>query len=138
MESILTRYYLLKAWLLIIMVTPLLLPITTIFYGRTNWHLYPIFCFFGILYGLVFSLPTFILCCLIYQLIITRLTSTYLIKSLITSLALIGMLTTIYLWYGSLGYSRGNNYMSLSLSVMYSITTIVFGLLTPIKKKRFI
>lgn len=134
MKSILIKHYLLRSWLLVLIVTPLLCPLVTIFYGVTNWKQFPIFWIFSVLYGLVFSLPSFIICLLIYKLIINRVTSIFLIKLATTSGALICMLATIYLWYGPFGYTRDNNYMSLSLSILYSTTIILFGLLVPLRR----
>lgn len=137
MEKLPISNYLLKGWLFTILVTPLLLPLEKLFNwnGAFDWRLYPIFCFGAILFGFIASLPTLIICWLLDRFIIKQSLPKLKIKIIITLVALIGMLVTFYLWQGRFGYSKANSYMTLDLSVMYSSTILIVGLIFPLLKK---
>ena len=116
-----------KHWLTTLAVGPLILIIQDIFFGNNNLNdsigIYMLF----LVFGLFFSLPAFAFYLLLFNLIIRKTNSTFIIKTVLSLTTIVGVFVTIKLIGGTM--------MTPKLASYYSVALIICSLFYKIKKQ---
>lgn len=127
-------YYLFRVWVTTIVIAPVILMLLTgiVFSGADSGALY--FIVFAIAYGLIFSLPTLIICYFIYPLLWKKAKNILKFKLLVILTSIVGMIITIFFLYGPNSYNINTSYGGLSMSIIYGVCILISGLLYRYKK----
>ena len=133
------RKYVLKVWISTILFAPILFMLITAIVAASKDSGIDAgafgFIFFAMAYGLVLSLPTFILIYLLFPVIYKKIESTLKLKLVILLIGLVCILTTFYLLYGPDAYNLNENYAALTFSILYSTCLTIFSFVYKVADK---
>jgi hypothetical protein len=130
-----SSYYLFKVWVTTIIIAPVLLMLLTwlstseLDTGATS------FVVFSIVWGFMFSLPTLILCYFLYPILSKNIKSAIRFKLIIILISFFGMAITVYFLFGPDSYNLKQFYGGLTISILYGICILTFGLLYRVKPR---
>lgn len=116
-----------KHWLTSLAVGALILFIIDIVSGNNNLNDAVGMCILYAVFGFIFSIPVFILYLLLFNLLIRKSNSVLMIKTILNSIAIVGLFITIKLIGGTM--------MTPKFASYYSVILIVCSLFYKIKKQ---
>lgn len=122
-----TNTYPYKHWLTTLIVSALTIFFIDVISGNNNFNDALGICMLFIIYGLLFSLPMFILYFLLFYILIRKVNSALIIKTILNTVTICGIYITIQLIGGTM--------MTPKLATYYSIILIVCSLFFKIKKQ---
>jgi hypothetical protein len=131
------RNYILKVWGLTILCAPIFIMLLTkiIMANQGNKLDSGAFGFiaFSFGYGLVFSIPTFLIIYFLFSQFSKRIHSAFLLKLSLIGIGIVCLLCTFYLLYGNEAYELNGNYAALTFSIAYTFCLTFFGLILSVK-----
>jgi multisubunit Na+/H+ antiporter MnhC subunit len=137
---IIKRNYLFKVWGSTIIAAPVLIMLLTsqIMTKQGNGLDSGAFEFiaFSIGYGLLLSIPTFLIIYFLFPQINKRFDNPIHLKIILTAIGISCILITFYLLYGSDAYNFNGNYAALTFSIVYSICLTFFSFIYPLQSNQ--
>ena len=127
------KYYVVKLWLLSIVISTLLFVTSTIIISKTIEADILLFIIFMFLYSIAYSLPTFVIISLIYKFGIKRLNLSN--KFFLSLISVVFMLITIFILFGKKRYNIHNIYSGLTFSTITIISISIATLILNIKNR---
>ena len=125
------RNYIFKVWGSTIAAAPVLMMLATAIIAAKQGSGFDAgvfgFIVFSIGYGLVLSLPTFLIIYLLFPVLRKKFGSSVKLKLSTLLIGVACVLATFYFLYHGEGYNLNENYAALTFSVAYSICLIVFS-----------
>jgi putative effector of murein hydrolase len=88
-------------------------------------------------YGLLLSIPTFLIIYFLFPRLYKRLDRPFHLKLILTLIGIVCILLTFYLLYGSDAYNPNGDYAALTFSTAYAICLTIFSLIYPIQTKKY-
>jgi len=116
-----------KHWLTSLAVGALILFFVDIISGNNNLNDAVGMCMLSSIFGFIFSIPVFILYLLLFNLLIQKIDSSFLIKTILNTVTICGVFITIKLIGGTM--------MTPKMALYYSIVIIVCSFIFKIKKQ---
>jgi len=129
------KYYPLKVWALTVVIAPLIIFIFTFFGVKGKIEGVGVILFMEILIfcGGLYSIPTFLLCYIIFYLTKNRIHSILNMKMLFISLAIILLTITNYLFWGPYKYCIHYDSSGLITTIAYCLAVLIVGILCKIE-----
>lgn len=130
MSNTLNRLYPLKVWICSQILAPLIFGILS--FSKTAYFDNGFFMFLLVMFfvGLASSIPTFIVFYIAFKKL--KISSDIKLRLVLLSIAIIGMLITIFCLFGKTSYSLQGNFGGVTFSIIYGISIViaVFGFKT--------
>ena len=141
METVLfRRNYILKVWGSTILGAPLLMMLLTAIIMARQGNKLDMGAFgfiaFSVGYGLVPSIPTFLIIYFFFFQLCKRFQRPFHLKLILIGIGVVCVLFTFYLLYGRDAYNLNGNYAALTFSIAYTFCLTIFGLIFPIDSQK--
>ena len=94
------------------------------------------FIAFSVGYGLVLSVPTFLIIYFLFYQLNKRFQRVFHLKLILIAIGVACILFTFYLLYVSDAYNLNGNYAALTFSIAYAFCLTIFGLVLPLKAQK--
>lgn len=137
---IMKRKYLFKVWASTIIAAPILIMLlTSIIISKQGSGLDSGalgFIAFSIGYGLLLSIPTFLIIYFLFPQLNKRIDNLIHLKIILTIIGVTCILLTFYLLYGSNAYNLNGNYAALTFSIVYTVCLTIFSFIYPIHSQK--
>ena len=137
METVFRRNYIFKVWGSTILSAPILMMLlTAILMAKQGNNLDKGafgFIAYSVGYGIVLSIPTFLIIYFLFSQLSKRLQNALNLKLILIAIGVACILITFYLLYGCTAYDLNGNYAALTFSITYAFCLTIFGLIFPIK-----
>ncbi|HQZ50376.1 MAG: hypothetical protein KA968_13480 [Chitinophagaceae bacterium] len=137
---IMKRNYLFKVWGSTIIAAPVLIMLLTslIMAKQGNGLDGGAFGFiaFSIGYGLLLSIPTFLIIYFLFPQINKRFDNPIHIKLILAAIGIGCILLTFYFLYGSDAYDLNGNYAALTFSIVYTVCLTSFSFIYPLQSDK--
>jgi len=134
------RNYLFKVWASTIIAAPILIMLlTSIIMSKPGSGVDSGafgFIAFSIGYGLLLSIPTFLIIYFLYPQLNKRIDNSIHLKIILTVIGVACILLTFYLLYGSDAYNLNGNYAALTFSIVYTVCLTIFSFIYPMQSKK--
>jgi len=132
------KNYLFKVWGMTIITGPIIFAITTFIitfkHSQFNSGIFG-FIAFSIGYGILLSIPTFLICYFSFSKLYRTIKSSFKVKVILIIIALVSMLSTFYFLLGPEAYNIKQDFAGITFSIEYGFCIIIFGLIFNIKPK---
>ena len=137
MKAIMNKSYLFRVWGMTIITAPIIFAIATLiitFKDSQSVSDFLGFIIVSIGYGIVLSIPAFLICYFLFIKLYKTIKSSIKLKMILIIIGVISMLLTFYLLYGPQGYNPKENFAGITFSIGYGVCIILFGLLFEINR----
>ena len=136
MTKIINKNYPINVWISTIIIGPIIFCLATLIITRDkpfDTGIFGLFMF-GIIYGLLLSLPTLIISFFCFQYLKRQTKNVRVIKTVYILIALFGMAITNYIFFGKDSYNLHQYYAGLTMTLAYGAAILLTGVLYKIEK----
>lgn len=137
---IMKRNYLFKVWGSTIISAPVLVMLLTSLIMAKQGNVLDGGAFgfiaFSIGYGLLLSMPTFLIIYFLFPQLNKRFNNPIYLKIILTAIGIGCILLTFYLLYGSDAYDLNGNYAALTSSIVYTLCLTIFSFIYPLQSNQ--
>lgn len=131
--------YVFKVWILTIVSAPIAVVVETMYFLGTNGYTLGIeaigFILVGVLFGLVLSIPAFLIVHYLYQVLRRKMKNPFVLKGVLWLVGICCILVTLFISYGLDAYDRNDNNEGITFSLIYSLCLTIFIIVCPIISK---